>query len=324
MKRVFAVLSVFIMLICVFSSCKAQDNEGYPLTVSGTPIDGEIFRYYLDSVWDAAESGGTKDGRITNATHQCIRYVAVNSTFAAYSLELSDDEKVQLSEKANVLWDMFGAYYEGIGVSKTAFIKIKTNEAYIEKLRTAFFDKGGTDEISDALLRGVLAENYVAFRYVKTPLKTTDVYGNEIPFTEEELNKLAGLYNTSVNSVAASYGVEKAYSEIAASFPLTEQSYDTVVIDITDHEFSAVFYNTIREMTDGTAKAFQYNDALYLIYKINIVNDGLIFSTKRQECLKIISEEPLQSKINVMCNSYQSVRDTALVRDYYERVANNR
>lgn len=324
MKKTLCVLTVILMLICIFSSCNRQENEGYPLTVSGTPIDGEIFRYYLDSVWDAPEALGTKDGRITAATHQCIRYVAVNSTFAAYSLSLSDSEKVELSEKANVLWDMFGEYYKGIGVSKTTFIKIKTNEAYIEKLRSAFFDKGGTDEISDAHLRGVLKENFVAFRYVKTPLKTTDVYGNEIPFTEEELNKLSQLYNTSVNSVAASYGVEKAYSEIAASFPLTEQSYDTVVIDNSDHEFSAVFYNTIREMGEGTAKAFQYNDTLYLIYKTDIVNDGLIFSIKRQECLKIISEEPLQSKINVMCNSYQSVRDTALVRDYYERVADNR
>lgn len=324
MKRLFSVIAVFIILISVFSSCKTNEEEGYPLTVSGTAIDGEIFRYYLDSVWDAPESLGTKDGRITNATHQCIRYVAVNSTFKAYSLKLSDGDKAEISANANVLWDMFQKHYESIGVSKTTFVKIKTNEAYIEKLRTAFFDKGGTDEISDALLRGTLSENFVAFKYVKTPLKTTDVYGNEIPFTDSELNKLSNLYNNSVNSVAASYGVEKAYSEIAAAFPLTEQSYDTVVIDNSDHEFSAVFYNTIREMKNGTAKAFQYNDALYLIYKIDIVNDGLIFSLKRDECLKIISEEPLQSKINTMCNSYQSVRDTALVRDYYERVGNNR
>lgn len=324
MKRVLSIIMVLITAACIFSSCTPQEKEEYPLTVNGTPIDGEIFRYYLDAVWDSEEAGGTRDGRTTEATYKCIRYVAVNSTFTAYALELSDAEKVEISERANVLWNMFGAYYESIGVSKQTYIKILTNEAYIEKLRLNFFDKGGTDEISDAVLRGVLKENYVAFRYVRTPLKTTDVYGNEIPFTEEELNKLTSLYNSSVNSVAASYGVEKAYSEIAASFPLTEQSYENVVIDSNDHEFSSVFYNTVKEMTDGTAKVFQYGENLYLVYKINIVNDGLIFSELREECLKLISEEPLQSKINIMCNAYQSVRDTALVGNYYEKVAENR
>lgn len=324
MKKLISLFMVFIILICTFSACSRSKKEQYPITVNGTPVDGEIFRYYLDDVWDSESASGSRDGRITEATYKCIRYVAVNSTFAAYGLTLSDAEKVELSEKANVLWNMFGSYYEKIGVSKETYIKIKTSDAFVEKLRLAFFDKGGTDEISDALLRGVLQENFAAFRYVRTPLKTTDVYGNEIPLTDKEMNRLVALYNTNLNTVAASYTVEKAYTEIAAEFPLTEQSYENVVIDNSDHEFTTAFYNTVREMGDNTAKAFQFGEFVYLVYKINIVNDGLIFSELRDECLKIISEEPLQSKINVMCNAYQSVRDTSLVREYYDEVASNR
>ncbi|MBR2411436.1 MAG: hypothetical protein IKB08_06890 [Clostridia bacterium] len=324
MKKLISVFLVLNILLCAFSACSSVKGEQYPITVNGTPVDGEIFRYYLDDVWDSEEALGSRDGRITEATYKCIRYVAVNSTFSAYSLSLSDAEKVELSEKANVLWNMFGAYYEKIGVSKETYIKIKTSDAFVEKLRLAFFDKGGTDEISDALLRGVLQENFTAFRYVRTPLKTTDVYGNEIPLTDKEMNRLVALYNSNLNTVAASYTVEKAYTEIAAEFPLTEQSYENVVIDSSDHEFTTAFYNTVREMGNNTAKAFQFGEFVYLVYKTDIVNDGLIFSELRDECLKIISEEPLQSKINVMCNAYQSVRDTSLVREYYDEVAQNR
>lgn len=324
MKKLISVLTVFIILIGTFSACTPSDKEQYPITVNGTPVSGEIFRFYLDEVWDSEEALGSRDGRITEATYKCIRYVAVNSTFSAYSLSLSDAEKAELSDKANVLWNMFGAYYEKIGVSKETFIKIKTSDAFVEKLRLAFYDKGGTDEISDALLRGVLQENFVAFRYVRTPLKSTDVYGNEIPLTDKEMNRLVALYNSNINTVAASYTVEKAHSEIAAEFPLTEQSYENVVIDNTDHEFTTAFYNTLKEMGDNTARAFQFGECVYLVYKISIVNDGLIFSELRDECLKIASEEPLQSKINVMCNAYQSVRDTALVREFYDEVASNR
>ncbi|MBE6791741.1 MAG: hypothetical protein E7535_11230 [Ruminococcaceae bacterium] len=324
MKKLISVFLVLNILLCAFSACSSVKGEQYPITVNGTPVDGEIFRYYLDDVWDSEEALGSRDGRITEATYKCIRYVAVNSTFSAYSLSLSDAEKVELSEKANVLWNMFGAYYEKIGVSKETYIKIKTSDAFVEKLRLAFFDKGGTDEISDALLRGVLQENFTAFRYVRTPLKTTDVYGNEIPLTDKEMNRLVALYNSNLNTVAASYTVEKAYTEIAEEFPLTEQSYENVVIDSSDHEFTTAFYNTVREMGNNTAKAFQFGEFVYLVYKTDIVNDGLIFSELRDECLKIISEEPLQSKINVMCNAYQSVRDTSLVREYYDEVAQNR
>lgn len=324
MKRLISLILIITVALCAFSSCSKETTQEYPLTVNGTPINGEIFRYYLDEVWDMPEASGTRDGRITQATYKCIRYVAVNSTFAAYSLGLTDSEKVEISNETNVLWNMFGEYYKSLGVSKETYHKIRTSEEYIEKLRLHFFDKNGTDEISDAVLRGVLLENFIAFKYVRTPDTNTDVYGNPVSYTPEEQMRLNTLYSTSVNSVAASYTVDKAFSDISKEFPLTEQSYETVVIDRNDHEFSSVFFDTVKGMKDGTASVFMYEGYIYLIYKINIVNDGLIFPEKRSECLKIISEEPLQSKINIMCNAYQSVRDAGLVGQYYKEVANNR
>lgn len=324
MKRIISVFLIITLFLCAFSSCKETSGQAYPLTVNGTPIDSEIFRYFLDEAWDSPDASGTRDGRITQATYKCIRYVAVNSTFAAYSLKLTDAEKVDISNETNVLWNMFGEYYKGIGVSKETYLKIRTSEAYIEKLRLHFFDKGGMDEISDAVLRGIMVDNYVSFKYVRTPVNNTDVYGHTVPYTDEEQSKLNSLFNSAISSVTASYTVEKAYNEISASFPLTEQSYETVVIDRNDHEFSSVFYDTVKGMTEGNAAVFQYDGYIYLVYKSNILNDGIIFSELRSECLKIVSEEPLQSKINIMCNAYQSVRDTALVGQYYEEVANNR
>ncbi len=322
MKKIISVL--LAILIFTLSACTKTEKEAYPITVNGTPIDSEIFSYFLDSVWDKPEAAGSRDGRITEATYMCIRYVAVNSTFVSSGLILSDSDKVAISDNANVLWNMFGAYYEKIGVSKQTYIKIKTYEAYIEKLRTAFFDKGGTDEISDAVLRGVLMENYVAFKFVRTPLKNIDVYGNESPLNDEEIAKLNAVYNKAVSSVASSYGIDKAYDEIAREFPLSERTFETKVIDRNDHEFPAIFFDTVKAQGEGTVRIFQYGEEVYLVYKINILSEAIIFSDLRSRCLKIVSEEPLQSKINIMCNAYQSVRDTAVVKNIYEKVAENR
>ncbi len=322
MKKITSVL--LVVLIFTLSACTSAETESYPITVNGTPIDSEIFSYFLDTVWDSPEALGTRDGRITQATYMCIRYVAVNSTFVSSGLALSDADKVQISDNANVLWNMFGEYYGKIGVSKQTYIKIKTYEAYIEKLRTAFFDKDGTDEISDAVLRGALQENYVAFKFVRTPLKNIDVYGNVSPLSDAEINKLNSVYNKAASSVASSYGIDKAYEEIAKEFPLSERTYETEVIDRNDHQFPAIFFDTVKAQGEGTVRIFQYGEDVYLVYKINILTEPLIFAELRTECLKIVSEEPLQSKINVMCNAYQSVRDTAVVNSIFEKVAEKR
>ena len=326
MKKIISILLILVILITAFSSCgtKAEDEKTYPITVSGVPIDDEIFSYFLDSVWDTAEAAGTRDGRITEATYMCIRYVAVNSTFASYGLSLDDSDVVSISQNANVLWNLFGAYYENIGVSKQTYIKIKTYEAYIEKLREAFFDKGGTDEITDAVLRGVLQENYVAFKFVRTPTMNVDVYGHETAFTDEDVMKLNKVYNSAVSSVASSYGIDKAYEIIAKEFPLSERSFETKVIDRNDHELSAAFFDEVKNQKDNTVNVFQYGSFVYLVYKVNVLTETIIFADRREECLKIISEEPLQSKINIMCNAYQSVRDTAIVKNIYDKVARSR
>lgn len=322
MKKITLILLAFSILL--LSACTDTGNESYPITVNGTPIDSEIFSYFLDSVWDRPEAEGSREGRITQATYMCIRYVAVNSTFVTSGLALTDADKVEISDNANVLWNMFGEYYERIGVSKQTYIKIKTYEAYIEKLRAAFFDKGGTDEISDAVLRGALQENYVAFKYVRTPLKNIDVYGNTAPLNEEEIARLNAVYSKASSSVASSYGIDKAYEQIVKEFPLSERTYETEVIDRNDHEFPAIFFDTVKAQGEGTVRIFQYGEDVYLVYKINILTEPVIFGEKRDECLKIVSEEPLQSKINVMCNAYQSVRDTALVSNIFEKVAEKR
>lgn len=324
MKKIISIALALIVFSLCLVSCADTENEKYPLTVNSVPIDGEIFRYFLDLVWTDTEAGGKKEGRITEATHMCIRYVAVNSTFAAYGFSLSDGEKAEISEEANALWNMFGAHYEKIGVSKETFIKIKTSDAYIEKLRIAFFDKGGTDEISDPALRGVLAEKFIAFRYVRTPVFNTDAYGNQLSLSDEDMQRLDKLYATSVSSVEASYSVEKAYTEISAQFPLTEMTYDTLVTDRLDHDYPALFFDTVKNMEENSAEAFRYENYYYLVYRMNILADVSIFDDKRSECLKIISEDPLQSKINLMCNAYESKRDTLTVNENYEQVARNR
>ena len=51
MKRFMCVLLVLAVFAAGFSGCTAVEEESYPLTVNGTPLEGGVFRYYLDQAF---------------------------------------------------------------------------------------------------------------------------------------------------------------------------------------------------------------------------------------------------------------------------------
>ena len=120
------------------------------MTVNGTAVDGEIFRYYYDL---ACTDGSltSRDARVQAATESCIRYVAVNSTFRAWGLSLTGAERALCAERANALWRAFSAHYGRIGVSKETFLKIRLSGTYLENMRYALFDRGGMRPDQDVM-----------------------------------------------------------------------------------------------------------------------------------------------------------------------------
>ena len=198
MKKLLCVL-LAISVLFVFSSC-SEEAEADPLTVNGTPIDGEIFRYYLDealgdpTVFDKGEA-------VQYATEQCIRYVAVNSAFEARGLTLSAGSVAEVSERGNALWRYFGEHYEKVGVSKQTFMKIRTSLAYTEALRTMLFDEGGISPLPDDTLKEYFSEEYVAFKALSGELFDRDVYGNRVELTEEQLTNAVERYNNAAGEI---------------------------------------------------------------------------------------------------------------------------
>ena len=174
-----------LVLILLLSLCSCTTAQNYPITVNGTGINEEIFRYFLDTaISDNPEAD--RDEIIEIVTEKCIRYVALNTTFELHSLSLTPAEEYAVSEKVNALWDVFGAYYQNAGVSKETFLKIHLNEAYTEKLRLFYFDTDGATPFPEEDLKAYFSENYVAFKLIKGYLYTSDVYGNMIQYTPEE------------------------------------------------------------------------------------------------------------------------------------------
>lgn len=310
-------------VLCLFSSC-SEEADGDPLTVNGTPISDEIFRFYLDegfgddSLWD-------KSDIVNYATEQCIRYVAVNSAFEARGLSLSAGEIADLSERGNALWRYFGAHYEKIGVSKQTFMKIQTSLAYTESLRYALFDKGGVMPLGDDMLKSYLSEKYASFKALSGNLFGTDVYGNRTELTNEQAMNIMDRYDTAANQINIGGSIEYVYASLVNSGnDEVRQSLETVVILDGNPFYPEGFYSFVKEIEPGKAQAMIFDDKIYLVYRVDILSDPDIFEKYRNACLIAVSEPYLQSEINVMCNAYTSVRRSFAVERCYNSVKEGR
>ena len=257
---------------------------------------------------------------ITAASEKCIRYVAINSTFAQAGLELTPAEKADANSRGNVLWQMFGEYYKSIGVSKQTYLKINLSGEYTEKLRLAFFDKGGTDEISDAVLRGYLKEYYVSFKLVSAPLSKTDVYGVAHSLTSDEKSAIERSYSINAGYLNAGTSFDDISKRLADEVSSSQQAPEVIIINREHSDFSESFYDNVRTIEEGKAGLYEDKDFIYLIFRTDILGDGKIFESYRTDCLLQASEVPLESKINAMCNSYASKRNTRLADEYYQQV----
>lgn len=319
MKKVISLITAVAAVLTLFSACEKNVEREAPITVNGTPVDSEIFMYYLDEAMTKAQEK-SREARIDYATTRCIRYVATNSTFAEKNLELTPGESATVSSEGNSLWELFREHYESLGISKQTFMKIRTNAAYTERLRLALFDSQGETPIPDDVLKEHFSANYVAFKLVRGYLFTTDVYGNPKEYTNEELQKIVERYNKAAGQINQGASIEAVYPTLISGDQEVEQALKTVVITEGDPYYPEGFFQEVSQIQPDKAKVQVFGEYLYLVYRVKILDDGDLFKEYRPVCLKAVSEIPLQNEISKMCNSYTSVRRADIVDKCYARL----
>ena len=325
MKKWICLLTAVCTVLCLFSGCGSSGDIPDPLTINGTPVSADIFCYYLDIAM-ADPTLTTKEAQIDYATKQCISYVAVNSAFISRGFALTPAEISEISERANALWEIFGAHYQKVGVSKQAYIKLRTGLAYTERLRTALFDTGGEQAVPDDTLKAYFASDYVAFKVLTGRLYAADVYGNRVEYTAEELSAVMQKYTDAAEQINKGAGIELIYASLlSGGSEEVRQSLTTLVIEDGDPYYPEGFYAAVRAIAEGKAAAQVFGDTVYLICRVDILEDPDLFAAHRGDCLLAVSEPGLQSEINEMSKAYTDiVRKTGAVNRCYDRVKQGR
>ena len=289
MKKIFsALLAVAIMLS--FCACTAKKETA--LVISGAEIDTEIFTYFFHRIVERPSDYGidaeAKDKVFKEtAIQECKEYLAANTRFAAEGLKLTSAEKVQISEAVNDLWLRFENHYKAIGVSKQTLTKIRTAEAYEDRLFTAIYDLGVENLGAEAIIQNYFYSNYVSFRNVCVYFTKAD--GSVM--SQLEKNQLL----EAMNSMREISDVQKFIDTASAA---GYSSSDSVILKKDSGGYPDGFFDRVAAQSDNTVDIIEYEDCVFAVFKENLKDKGEgVYANYRSACISDIYSAEYQQSI---------------------------
>ena len=309
-KKLPLLLALCVFIGAVLPSCSKSGGELYPLTVNGIKIDGELFCYYMSVA--RSEGAAAAAECVDKATEKCVQYIAAEQAFNEAGLSITKSEEAENAADVNALWNLFGEYYSSIGVSRSTCVRAKLSERRIEKLRQYYFGEGGSDEISEEELRGCLGSYFAAFKGIELPLTGTDSSGSETELSEEEKQSVIKTAETAAKEINNGKALDTVLLELAGSAAAVTAALETRVIK-EQSSYGQAFYASLTEIEEGSAGIIQTEDSVWLCYRVKILSDSTIYEKYKDECLQILSDTPLISKINELANSYTGIRNSDAV-----------
>lgn len=298
MKKITAAILAAFMLL-TFCSCDMKPMTA--LVISGTDINSEIFAYYADKVASRPADYGLEDGPSVEeikpfAIELCKKYIAVNSKFTEMELYLTSAKKTQVAQNVNDIWVRAENHYDKIGVSRQTLTKIKTSEAYEDKLFTVLYDRGTDDSASETKLNIYFIQNYICLRTICAYLTSDD---GKTSMSQQQKNELIDNFK-----LIKSQSISGVDAFIQSSQDLGYSVSDSVVIGRNTEGYPDGFFDSVYMQNANTVQIIEYDDCVFAVYKENLEEKGEeLFSNYRSACINALYADDFNAELDEYISS---------------------
>lgn len=288
MKKIirFTLLLVLIFtLTLTFTACNKTSDEGV-VSVGDVSVPADVFAYYLDSAMKFKGNDYKKDNAFADAETLVTRYVKTNTEFQNRGLSLTSNEKANVAEQVNNLWDFYKGYYKKIGVTKETLTKVKISEAYGNKISDIIFGQGGENEKSLADQKQHFSENYIFFKVINEYLTGEKAEDDVTKATFENMKaKITG--DVTIDTVNAEY--MKSVGETP------DDTLEVSMMYKGSDLYPQIFWDTVYTMPNGTVTIVTSEDYIFLVQKVDGSNQ---FETYQAAVLKSMIGNDLNNFID--------------------------
>lgn len=293
-KRILALILAVILPI-IFCSC----SNNAKVKVNSTKIGKGIYAYFEDAAKIDGEK--TEDTDVDAlAESMLIRYVAINSEFENRGLELSLEEKSDLSNTVNSYWHLFSTYYNDIGVSKQDLFKIEESKSYEKRLMQEYYSEDGDSPVSDETLKEYFANNFIAFRAATGFLTTVDSENNTVSLSDAEKQTMAEKFNRMANEMSEGISSIDNASSYAENVAVTE---NTVVIGRGNTQYPDGFFDSVLSIEVGKTGSFIIGDYIFAVTRMDVNTDEL-YQEYKADCLEELKGEEFESVVDGWMQAY--------------------
>lgn len=319
MKKITAAVLSLLFICLSFSACSIGGDR--VIEINGTRLDKEIYTYYLDRAL-AGDAEYTAEEAKAEAAADCTEYVAINTKFAEMQMSLPDDVKGQVSAEVNNTWQIYGKYYEKIGVSKQTITKIFESEAYRSAIFLGIYDAGGTNPVAEDEIKKYWNENYIVFKAISGYLTDVNENGETVPMKNAERIKLTAEFKHLTERINAGEGVDAVY----ASYIQQEgAAVETSVIGRTSSVYPEGFFEAVSKTEAGKAETVVLGDYIFSVQRMAGDSDGgIYYQMHRESCLVALRQGEFGETVKGWRAAYTAeVNERAAERCYKEIAANS-
>lgn len=319
MKKIFALIGLFLALSLVFSSCDLP--IGNVITVGSVEVDKEIYTYYLDSAIASSEGVPESTAVMKEAAENCVRYIAVNTVFSEMELSLSDSKKNDVSQNVNNLWRLYGNYYEKIGVSKQTLTKVYESKAYENAIFLAYYDTDGISPVPEETVEKYFNDNYAIIKSINGYLTDLDEDGNTVPMDAENRQKTAAVFQNLVTKINAGTLIDDVYSDYVGQEGSTVQP---AVISKGSSLYPEGFFDSVIAIEEDKAAVIVLGNYIFAVQHLASDSDSNIYyQLNRENCLLNLKGEEFEELVAQWTGKYSFEVNQRSAKACYKKIAAN-
>lgn len=300
-RRVLSLTLCLVTLLSLFTFSSCSGEKTAAITLNSKPISDDVAIYFIDKATTELGFDARKSVLEEKTVELASTYFKTNSLAHAHKISLSLDERVAISEKVDGAWSIFGDYYSKIGVTRETLTKIFTADAYRDKLILTYYDKGGSEEISQNRLFANFKTNYVVFQAITGYFTTSDLEGNTVQLPQSEIETLVLKFQNMKNMVnAGEQDMEGAADYLSESG--VQCSVQTVVLHKDDKSYPDGFFRKVQVADKKRSTVIASNEYIFLVLPGEANAKSDFFKDKKVDIIKDIVGNSIDKTIN---NAYE-------------------
>ncbi len=323
-KRLISIALIFVLILTLFTGCGS--NLKYAANVGGVKVTEGIYKYYTDYVLTHKSEFSLDDesleGDITETVSNLVKkYVALNSLWAELNMNMTYNLRNDAANEADERWDLFGKYYESVGISKQDIYKIVKNETYRTALTVYYYGEDSKiSPIKTETLKAAFSKKYVGVKIIAASLTTVDTLGNTVKLKGTALTEIQRYFESMESKANNGTDIEQLYSDYNTSHDLIgTEGLDTYVFTENNTQYGTDFFKTVSKLKFGKATVIENDETIYLVYRVDITsNDYEYFMTYKNDILVDLYKDKIDALIDEKCAELEVNEKSRKVKRIYK------